>query len=352
MKVLIIVPSYPKFSGVDYHRLIEPHNAIGNNYEDCEISLITELDSVDDDFIQGFDLVVANRFISKTMQTDNLINKLIRCNVPYVLDLDDDYKIPNDHILHQAHKVQKHSENIIKGAKAATAVTCTHQHYAATIGLELGIKNTFVVPNGINPVGQFAIKKVEADSVMFGWSGSITHFDDVLLMYDALYHLYGSEYKDKFRMVYGGYYKTDVTSQAIAGVLSGKGKADPTRFVMFPSKEVFNYGEFYDLIQVALIPLKDTRFNNMKSNLKLLEAGFKKKAVIVSDVFPYKPLLNHGKNCLVVKKKADWFKNMKMLIENPAMIEDLGEQLYRDVQGYHIDQVAEARYKMYKEILK
>jgi uncharacterized protein YlzI (FlbEa/FlbD family) len=34
-------------------------------------------------------------------------------------------------------------------------------------------------------------------------------------------------------------------------------------------------------------------------------------------------MLNHGKNCLVVKHKNDWYKHMVKLIENPAMIEDL-----------------------------
>jgi hypothetical protein len=43
---------------------------------------------------------------------------------------------------------------------------------------------------------------------------------------------------------------------------------------------------------------------------------------------------------------------MVKLIENPAMIEDLSEQLYLDVQVQHIDRIAELRYKAYKSILK
>jgi hypothetical protein len=44
MKVLIIVPSYPKLSGVDMHRLFVPHNLMGTLFPECEISLINEMD--------------------------------------------------------------------------------------------------------------------------------------------------------------------------------------------------------------------------------------------------------------------------------------------------------------------
>jgi hypothetical protein len=63
-------------------------------------------------------------------------------------------------------------------------------------------------------------------------------------------------------------------------------------------------------------------------------------------------MLKHGKNCLIVKHKNDWYKNMVKLIENPNMITDLSEQLYNDVQVQHIDRIAELRYKTYKQILE
>jgi hypothetical protein len=103
---------------------------------------------------------------------------------------------------------------------------------------------------------------------------------------------------------------------------------------------------------VSLIPLRNNRFNNLKSNLKLIESGFKKCAVIVSNVFPYTPMLKHGVNCLVVKNKHDWYRHMVKLIENPNMIEDLSEQLYIDVQAQHMEEVVKTRFETYKKILK
>ena len=353
MKILIVVPSIPSYSGVDFHRLVNPHNVLGLDYPEFEVSMINEIDSKEIEFLKGFDLVVANRFISKTSMPLQLIEKLEIANVPYILDMDDDYKLPQDHILSTASRSQKHGEQIIRGLKGAYGVTCTHELMAATLKAELGIKKIWVVPNGINPVGQFEVKETNFDEVRFGWSGSITHFDDVLLMHDALNAMYHQkELLGAFKVVYGGFDRTDTISQAIAGVLSAKGKAQAEVFQMFGALDVLSYATFYDQINVMLIPLRANRFNSMKSNLKLLEAGFKKKAVIVSDVYPYSPILENKKNCLVVKHKNDWYKHMTYLIKNPSMIEDLSMQLYDDLQPYHMERIAGLRAKIYSQIMQ
>lgn len=349
MKILIVCPSYPKISGVDFHRLVVPHNQIALNY-DVEIDMATEIDSATIEFLKDYDLIVANRFISKTLNTQELIVKLIDANVPYILDLDDDYQLPSSHILYEQTK-KKHPYHIKLGGYHAQAITCTHGEMKKMIRAEILNENVYVVPNGIKPEGQFEVKEVGFDKPTFGWSGSITHFEDVLLMVDSLYSLYKSEYKDKMRMVYGGYDPKSETSQAIAGVLSAKGNALHDHFFLFPATDVTNYAQFYDTINIALIPLRKNRFNSMKSNLKLLEAGFKKKAVIVSGVEPYLPLLKDGENCLVAKTKKDWYKHMTYLIDNPHRIQELAENLHNDVQLYHIDNVAKTRFETYKKVI-
>jgi hypothetical protein len=351
MKILVVVPSYPRVSGVDYHRLVVPHNYIAENF-DCTIDMATEIDSATDEFLSEYDLIVANRFISKTKNTENLIVKLRDLNVPYILDLDDDYVIPQNHILYDSTKKGNHAYHIKLGGYHASAVTCTHSEMKKMIHSELLNENTYVVPNGINPKEQFEVKQVGFDMPTFGWSGSVTHFEDLLLTVDSLYSLYKSDYKDKMRMVYGGYDQKNETSKAMAGILSAKGTALPEHFFLFPATDVFNYANFYDRINVALIPLRKNRFNSMKSNLKLLEAGFKKKAAIVSGVEPYTPLLNDGVNCLVAHTKKDWYKHMTYLIDNPHRIEELAEQLHNDIQQFHIKEVATKRFEVYKKIIK
>ena len=39
-------------------------------------------------------------------------------------------------------------------------------------------------------------------------------------------------------------------------------------------------------------------------------------------------------------------------MDNPNMIEDLGERLYEDVQKYHIDVVTSDRAEFYRELIR
>lgn len=340
MNILIVVPSYPKYSGVDYHRLVMPHNAMS---EYCEVSMINEIDTAERSFLEQFDLIVANRFISKTGNYKEVIEKLK--GLKWVLDLDDDYRLPDWHLLKGRSQELDHAYQISYSLSRATAVTVTHSVLAETLSAECGSR-TYVVPNGITPIGQFE-PRLKPEGINLGWQGSITHFEDVLMVHDALFSLYKSH---EFKFIYGGYDGTDQTSRAIAGVLSCKGTAPAHKFSFFPAADVVRYAEFYDLINIALIPLRDNRFNNMKSNLKLLEAGFKGCCAVVSDVFPYSPILT-DKNCLKVKKKKDWYKQIKRAIENPNLVKDLSEQLYQDVQEFHINKVAKTRFQAYDDII-
>lgn len=354
MKILVIIPSYPNISGVDYHRLLQPHKRMAEMFvKEIDMFQINEIDSATIEFLQGFDLVIANRFISRVNGTE-VIKKLQDANVPYVLDIDDDYRLPEWHILQAHARNEKHSEKIIQALHYAKAITTTHEYLSGTLKYEANQVNAFEIPNAINPnEEQYKFSKREFDIVKFGWSGSITHFEDVMLMHDGLFSLYNQEqYKDKFQLIYGGYSKNDESSRAIAGVLSCKGKASEKQFATYPSQSINDYAKFYDTVDVSLIPLRNNRFNKLKSNLKLIESGFKKKACIVSNIHPYEPMLVNGKNCLVVNHKNDWYKNMTKLIDNPNMIEDLSEQLYLDVQVQHIDKIAEARFEAYKKIIK
>jgi glycosyltransferase involved in cell wall biosynthesis len=102
----------------------------------------------------------------------------------------------------------------------------------------------------------------------------------------------------------------------------------------------------------------------MKSQLKVIEAGFYKKALIASNVGPYTIDLKHalkngeftdGNALLVdeVRNHSDWAKNIKKLVENPNMITDLGERLYETVKDkYDLNNVTRERASLYKSLIK
>ena len=100
--------------------------------------------------------------------------------------------------------------------------------------------------------------------------------------------------------------------------------------------------------------------------MKVIEAGFFKKALIASATDPYTLDLvgvtvkgggfNPDGNALLVdptRNHKEWQKHMKLLIENPNMIEDLGEKLYETVKDtYSLKKVCEDRAQFLKSIVK
>jgi glycosyltransferase involved in cell wall biosynthesis len=90
--------------------------------------------------------------------------------------------------------------------------------------------------------------------------------------------------------------------------------------------------------------------------LKVIEAGFHKKAIIASEFGPYtidlknsmeNGVFNSNGNALLVPQRKDhklWGYYMKKLITNPNMVSDLGEKLYETVKDkYSLKNVSQNR---------
>jgi len=137
------------------------------------------------------------------------------------------------------------------------------------------------------------------------------------------------------------------------------------------------YGTHYDYADVCLAPLIDTFvekikhpkpdgsfsiqdikrrhvFNEVKSELKIIEAGMKKKVLIAQDFGIYSELINNGENGLLVKNdRKDWYKHMKKVIEDRDYRDMLANNLHEFVKDkYDITNVTANRVDFYKEILK
>ena len=129
------------------------------------------------------------------------------------------------------------------------------------------------------------------------------------------------------------------------------------------TQPVTSYAKNYSKMDVSLAPIKNTMFNRMKSQLKVIEAGFYKKALIASNLGPYtidlKHSLNNGKfvdgNALLVdenRNHSDWAKFIEKLVKNPNMVQDMGERLYETVKNkYDLSIVTKSRAEFYKSIV-
>ena len=127
-----------------------------------------------------------------------------------------------------------------------------------------------------------------------------------------------------------------------------------------------SYCTHYNDIDVLIVPLDDNKFNSFKSELKLIEAGMMKKAVVASNFGPYQigttnffekgGVINpEGNVILIDKTKAhkDWAKAIEKLVKNPEYIEQLRTNLHNSIKDkYDLRNVTKERAEWYKEIVK
>ena len=135
-------------------------------------------------------------------------------------------------------------------------------------------------------------------------------------------------------------------------------------YVRVWTKPVNSYAMNYSKFDISLAPIKNHIFNRMKSQLKVIEAGFYKKALIASEIGPYtidlKHCLKNGEfvdgNAMLVdesRNHSDWAKNIEKLLKNPNLVKDMGERLYETVKDkYDLNIVTKSRAEFYKSLIK
>ena len=302
-------------------------------------------DLVDFNILKDYDIVQFSK--SNFVQALPLIEDLKKAGVKTVIDYDDFWSLPSSHYLELAYKSQGTTKLLIDTLRLFDYITVTTpllRDEVAKIN-----PNVAVFENAVDPLNpQFAIRDSPSENVRFGWVGGHCHYGDILMLDGSPQRLNG-----KFEISLFGHDRKEGSVYDLFGfILSGRLKlVNENRFNIYEGTTAIKYTQFYNKIDVALAPLVDDKFNSLKSELKMIEAGFMKKAMIVSDVWPYKYVINDS-NCLTVKHKHHWSKQMQKLINDPNRIEDLGEALYESVKDkYDLEKVTRRREEWYQSII-
>jgi glycosyltransferase involved in cell wall biosynthesis len=391
-------------TGVGKFRSIDPHIMLQNLYpDDFHVDIDYEPKVNDINYWKQYDIVHFHRTIGHEYENSvDLIKRLNSLGLVTIMDLDDYWLPTKEHPVHAMVVQSKLHEKIMNNLKVAGHVTTTTSIFATEI-LKFN-KNVYVLPNAINPnEPQFKAKTEPSDKLRFGWLGGSSHLHDLKLMDGTMNKL--SQLKDKFSLYLCGFdvrgSVTEINQQTgeqkqrdikpeetvwsrYEEIFTDNYKlVDPKHkdFLMefrddefisdtLPfynrvwTKPINTYASNYRLFDVSLAPIKNHIFNRVKSQLKVIEAGFYKKAIIASNVGPYtvdlKHALNNGEftdgNALLVnevKNHSDWAKYMKKLIDNPNWSYDLGQRLYETVKDtYDLNKVTKDRSELYKSLLK
>jgi glycosyltransferase involved in cell wall biosynthesis len=328
MRILLVTGQ--KIMGGEYHRLIVPHSKM--HLQGHEVSQMASIDHVPESQLSQFDLIIASRSISRIGNEENVWKILKRLGIPVIIDTDDHYQLSDSHVLKKEWKLNHRAEALIYNFTQADAIMVTTPYLKYVVSQFNN--NVEVIPNTIDfEQPQFIpnpeIEAMKSDLVNIGWSGSVTHLEDLQLIEGEILSLNKSPYKD-YKFMLAGFYDGDSIWHKYEKIFTSNYILDDNNYGRINAADVYSYAQAYNLMDIGLIPLRYNEFNRAKSELKMLEMGAFGLGVIVSDVESYQWMSKHGKNCLVAGKK-DWYKSMRRLIENPELRKDLGSQLKEDV---------------------
>jgi glycosyltransferase involved in cell wall biosynthesis len=398
---VLVVPS--DRSGVGKFRSVDPHIFLQNqNPEEFHIDIVYEPPYDDVSFWTQYQIVAYHRSIGPDFEKANrLIQMLNSLGVITICDIDDYWMPGKEHPIHDIIKVNKINEKIVANLKVSKYVTTTTELFADEI--RKFNKNVVVFPNAINPnEPQFKEVTEKSDKLRIGWLGGSSHLHDIQLLNDGFSKL--TSHKDKVQYVLCGFDTrgtvTEINAQTgqhtkrnilpAETVWAQYEKIFTQNFSIISedykkyllkynqdsfenemnesylrvwTKPVTSYAKNYSKFDVSLAPIKNTMFNRMKSQLKVIEAGFYKKALIASEIGPYtldlKHCLENGNfvdgNAMLVKETrnhSDWSKFIEKLIKNPNLVQDMGERLYETVKDkYDLNVVTKNRAQFYKSLL-
>ena len=326
-------------SGVGYHRISLPLFMLPE--ADCYLRNFWDEEVLN----KGVDVVVYNRLIKNSVEEIIKIRK--KYGFKLVVDVDDYWELDSSHIAYDTYR-NGLTKKLLENVKIADAVTCTHERLADKI--RPYNKNVYILPNALPyDRNQFDAYKVEDEKVRFIYVGGVTHKYDVGILMNPLKRVHSDVLlRDKIRMVFCGYSDANPeTKDAYDYMLSSFtcGLKLPTE--IRPPSEVWSYMEFYSYGDVALIPLRETLFNGMKSNLKILEAGAKYLPCIVSNVNPYKdiPFVNY------VDTQSAWYKLIKCHTNDKTYRKETGQALGEYVrENFHLDKISIERKQLYESL--
>lgn len=399
---VLVLPSDK--TGVGKFRSVDPHIFLQTMYpDDFHVDIDYTPKIQDPTYWKKYQIVHIHRNIGHDYDnTPKLLEWLKSQGIVTIVDIDDYWMPTKEHPIYEIIRTAKLNEKITANLKAAEYVTTTTSIFADEI--KNMNKNVYIFPNAINPnESQFKEPTLPSDKLRIGWLGGSSHLHDLMLLEQSMSKL--SNERKNLQFVLCGFDTRGTITEINQETGEQKQRAikpEETVWVKYeqivtdgyfglsddyishlkkykeeeyPNEEnelyrrvwtrpVTSYAKNYSKFDVSLAPIKNHIFNRVKSQLKVIEAGFYKKAIIASDIGPYTIDLNHALkngnftdgNALLVdenRNHSDWFKFIKKLNDNRNFAVDLGERLYETVKDrYDLNVVTKARAEWYKSLIK
>lgn len=404
---VLVVPS-DKF-GCGLHRSLNPHIQLDKLYGDkFNVEINYSPNWADLASFNKYDIIHIHKGLYNDMETFwKFLDYCKEHKITTIMDIDDNWDVGPQHPLYLTNKSMKVPEKMIENIKRFDYVTTTTEIFANKI--RKYNKNVFVYPNAIDPEEeQYLPIKNESKRIRIGFVMGSAHEKDMEQLKGFSNMLGGMGILDKIQIVLCGYdLRGTVNIVNQQGVMVGQRPIKPTESVWYSyektctddykicspaykdflhkflkgvqwplvenepyrrewTKDVDNYATHYRNVDILLAPLDPNPFNEVKSELKFIEAGFTHTAIIATNFGPYTigsknmfekgGIINDEGNCVLIepsKRPKDWAKVIKKLIDNPELITKLQDNLYNSVKDkYDIRNVTKTRAEWYQSIIQ
>lgn len=329
-------------AGCDYYRIVLPFIYLQKDPEWNKNNSVEMLwISQDEPWIEC-DILIYNKLINTSI---NDLREMQSKGMKIVVDMDDYWVLPPSHANAEWNR-SGNDKLTVEHMKIADLVICSSLRLQEQVR-EFN-KNTVVIPNAL-PFGEGVYQpgpKQERDKMHFLYAGGYSHLPDVKLL-EGKFRKINSEpfIKDRARFILVGYDKAKQHQKVYANkkdydekndkftieVKEIKGPYDDMlnifkhtcSYEVYPTLPIPEYMNYYDMVDVGLVPLADTSWNSMKSELKLLELATRDIMGIVSSVSPYSDLRPCEGICFV-EKPDDWLSYIRKSVKEPLWVKEQG----------------------------
>jgi len=211
-------------------------------------------------------------------------------------------------------KESEHNIDMIKNADLVTVTT----EYLAKVMKKIGAKKTAVLDNAIDLKHWKKWNFKEHREIRIGWTGGATHYIDWHSIKDPLKRVF-----DKYENI-----KLVIQGTKFDGTLKG---------IDYEHHDWIDFGGHpyktasLDL-DIAIIPLVDTKFNRSKSAIKWYEFSSLKVPSVVSNVLPYSKEIS-DKTAMPYNTPEEFEEQLCKLIENEKLRREIGKNAYNYVRN-------------------
>ena len=403
---LLVIPS--DTFGVGFYRSVGPHTTLDRLFKDeFNVEIKYNVNFQDLQSFDKYDIIHIHKGLYDDMESFwRFLDYCKSKDIVMVMDIDDNWDVGPQHPLYLTNKAMHVPEKIIENIKRFDYVTTTTDIFASKIR-PLN-PNVLVFPNAVDPNDeQYKPIKNPSDKIRFGFVMGSAHEKD-MEQFKGVVNSLPPDVKSKIQIVLCGYdlrgskhivgpdgkmvrsipikplesvwYSYEKTCSDNYNVCSPEYKDFLLKFlkgVQWPNaanetyrkewtKDVSEFAKHYRNLDVLLAPLDCNPFNEVKSELKFIEAGFTKTAVMATNFGPYtigsRPFFLKGGeidpqgNCVLIdpeKKHKQWKQYICKLVNNPEYIPMLANNMYETVKDkYNIENVSTDRANWYKKILK